>query len=201
MWSLQRRFGNFDMRYVHPRVRGIGNPMDHPAWYWNGDLKKLSFSLVPHPQPVPAEMVDPGETCMQVKATAGEQSISQIVFIGTKIPKESLWYGQLEPGKDYHLEVWLRQEGLGNDGEGQVLLWQCVSPGRPDVHRGRHVEEVHLRLHRLRAARGPVAFRSPVHFHGPGHALDGQLPHLAAATGPRMPRNCTCPTPRCSRSF
>jgi hypothetical protein len=114
---LQRRFGNFDMRYVHPRVRGIGNPADHPAWYWDGDLKKVSFSLVPHPQPVPAEMVDPGETCLQVKATAGEQSIRQIVFIGTQIPKESLWYGQLEPGKDYHLEVWLRQEGLANQGE------------------------------------------------------------------------------------
>jgi hypothetical protein len=116
---LQRRFGNFDMRYVHPRVRGIGNPADHPAWYWDGDLKKVSFSLVPHPQPVPAEMVDPGETCMQVKAAAGEQSIRQIVFIGTKIPKESLWYGQLEPGKSYHLEVWLRQEGLGNQGKVQ----------------------------------------------------------------------------------
>lgn len=110
---LQRRFGNFDMRYVHPRVRGIGNPMDHPNWYWNADLEKVSFSLVPHPQPVPAEMVDPGETCLQVKAAAGEQSIRQLVFIGTKMGKESLWYGQLEPGKRYHLEVWLRQEGLG----------------------------------------------------------------------------------------
>jgi hypothetical protein len=114
---LQRRFGNFDMRYVHPRVRGIGNPADHPDWYWNADLKKVSFSLVPHPQPVPAEMIDPGETCMQVKATAGEQSIRQIVCIGTAIPKENLWYGQLEPGKNYRLEVWLRQEGLAKDGE------------------------------------------------------------------------------------
>ncbi len=114
---VQRRFGNFDMRYVHPRVRGIGNPADKPSWYWDADLKKVSFSLVPHPQPVPAEMVDPGETCMQVKAAAGEVSIRQIVFIGTEIPKESLWYGQLEPGKNYHLEVWLRQEGLGKGGE------------------------------------------------------------------------------------
>ena len=99
------------------RVRGIGNPVDRPNWYWSADSQEVAFSLVPHPQPVPADMVDPGETCMQVKAAAGEQSIRQIVFIGTQIPKESLWYGQLEPGKHYHLEVWLRQEGLANNGE------------------------------------------------------------------------------------
>ena len=114
---LQRRFGNFDMRYVHPRVRGIGNPMDQPNWHWSADPKNVRFSLVPHPKPLPAEMVDPGETCLQVKAAAGEQSIRQIVFIGTKIPGESLWYGQLEPGEHYRLEVWLRQEGLANHGE------------------------------------------------------------------------------------
>lgn len=113
---IERRFGNFDMRYVNPRVRGIGNPVNAPGWYWNGDLSKLSFSLVPHPKPVPPEMDDPGETCMEVKAAAGEQTISQYVFIGTGMGGESIWYGQLEPGKKYRLEVWLRQEGLGNDG-------------------------------------------------------------------------------------
>jgi len=113
---IEKRFGNFDMRYVNLRVRGIGNPADAPGWYWNGDLSKLSFSVVPHPKPVPPEMIDPGETCMQVKAQAGEQTISQIVMIGTEMAGESIWYGQLEPGKKYRLEVWLRQEGLGNDG-------------------------------------------------------------------------------------
>ena len=113
---IEKRFGSFDMRLVNSRVRGIGNPMDAPAWYWNGDPSKLSFSFVPHPQPVPPEMLDPGETCMQVKAGPGEQTISQTVFIGTKKGGESLWYGQLEPGKQYRLEVWLRQDGLGNNG-------------------------------------------------------------------------------------
>jgi len=127
---FEKRFGNFDLRYVNSRVRGIGNPMDAPGWYWHGDLRRggldgrpgqpqgaaPTFSFAPHPKPIPAEMVDPGETCMQVKAGPGEQTISQIVFIGTKHAGESLWYGQLEPGKPYRLEVWLRQEGLGNDG-------------------------------------------------------------------------------------
>ena len=79
-------------------------------------------------------MVDPGETCMQVKAAAGEQSIRQIVFIGTKIPKESLWYGQLEPGKNYHLEVWLRQEGLANQGEVKFSYGKGYPEHCQDLH-------------------------------------------------------------------
>jgi len=113
---LERRLVNFDMKYANPRIRGIGNPPDAPAWYWGGDLAKLTFSLVPHPKPVPAEMVDPGETCLEVKAGPGEQAISQTVFIGTKRGGESLWYGQFEPGRKYRLEAWLRQEGLGEGG-------------------------------------------------------------------------------------
>ncbi len=114
---LDRRFDRFDMRWVNSRVRGIGNPMHHPGWYWNADLSRVSFDLVPHPQPVPAEMIDPGETCLQVTAAAGEQTIHQYTFIGTQRGGESLWYGQLEPGKRYRLEVWLRQEGLARGGE------------------------------------------------------------------------------------
>ena len=114
---IEKRFGNFDMKYVNPRVRGIGNPMNSPNWFWNADLKQVSFSLVPHPKPVPAEMVDPGETCLEVRASPGAQEISQIVFIGTKHGGESIWYGQLEPEKKYRLEVWLRQEGLADGGK------------------------------------------------------------------------------------
>ncbi len=114
---LERRFGNFDMKYVNPRVRGIGNPIDSPEWHWRSEPNTARFSLVPHPQPVPADLVDPGETCLEVKAQAGEQSISQIVFIGTKRGGESLWYGQFEPGRKYRLEVWLRQDGLADNGK------------------------------------------------------------------------------------
>jgi len=115
---LERKFDPFDMRYVHPRVRGIGNPMDSPNWHWRGDPKQVRFALVPHPQPIPKEMTDPGETCLQAEALGpNETSINQFVFIGTDLGNnESIWYGQLEPGKQYHLDVWLRQEGLANRG-------------------------------------------------------------------------------------
>lgn len=113
---VSRRFDPFEMRWVHPRVRGIGNPFDSPAWNWNFDAAKTALALVAHPQPVPAAMVDPGETCLQVKAGPGEQSLNQIVMIGTDMGGESIWYGQLEEGKRYHLSVWLRQEGLANNG-------------------------------------------------------------------------------------
>lgn len=113
---MSKRFEPFSMRYVNSRVRGIGNPMDTPNWYWKCEPPGTAFSLTPHPQPVPAEMLDPGETCLEVRAALGPQSISQTVFIGTQHGRESLWYGQLEPGKAYRLEVWLRQEGLSGDG-------------------------------------------------------------------------------------
>lgn len=113
---LEKRFDTFDMKHVNPRVRGIGNPMDSPNWHWTGDLTQLAFALVPHAQPIPAEMVDPGETCLRVEAKAGTQQIQQICFIGTDHGNESIWYGQLEPDRKYRLEVWLRQQGLANDG-------------------------------------------------------------------------------------
>ena len=76
--TVERRFDPFLMRYVNPRVRGMGGSMDVPEWYWQkGDVGNLIFSLVPHPKPVPAAMVDPGETCLQIKAGPGAQSIFQ----------------------------------------------------------------------------------------------------------------------------
>lgn len=113
---LERRFDTFDMKYVSPRVRGMGNAMDAPDWYWRAEPNTARFSLVPHPQPIPSDLADPGETCLQVTAQAGQQTIGQFVFIGTKMGGESTWYGQLEPGQKYRLEVWLRQEGLADAG-------------------------------------------------------------------------------------
>jgi len=159
---LEKRFDRFDMRHVHPRVRGIGNPMHAPAWYWDGDLAKLSFSLVPHPKPVPGEMLDPGETCMQVEATEGEHTISQTVFIGTNRGGESIWYGQLEPGKRYRLEVWLRQRGLANDG----AVTFSYGRGYPDIRHTFRVTD-DWRLYRFDFT-GPARPRDTWHF---GHAF------------------------------
>lgn len=103
---VERRFDPFRMRYVNPRVRGMGGAMDVPEWYWQkGGAGNLVFSLVPHPKPVPAALVDPGETCLQIKIGPGAQSMFQYAFIGTQQGGESLWYGQLEPGKHYRVEI------------------------------------------------------------------------------------------------
>ncbi len=115
---LERKYGNFDMKYVNTRVRGIGNAVDSPNWYWNvSDKSKISFLLVKHPKPIPDEMFDPGDSCMQIKVKDGQQSINQLVFIDNNKGGESLWYGQLEPGKKYRLEVWMQQQGLADGGK------------------------------------------------------------------------------------
>ena len=108
---LSRKFEPFQMKYVNSRMRGMGNEMNATGWYWQSE-GDLEFSLAPHPQPVPKEMVDPGEACMQIDAATGPQRIWQHVMIGTERAGESRWYGQLEPCRRYRMEVWLRQEGL-----------------------------------------------------------------------------------------
>jgi len=113
---LEKRFVNFDMSLVHPRVRGIGNPVDEPNWYWNADLDQVDFTIVPHPEPVPAEMTDPGETCLRIDAQPGQVVMNQYKFIGTDIEGESSWYAYLEPGRQYRAEFWMRQEGLAGQG-------------------------------------------------------------------------------------
>lgn len=111
---VSKKMDPFQMRWVNPRVRGLNGDFDAPEWYWHSN-GKTCFLLTPHPQPIPPEMLDPGETCLEVRAAAGAQRIEQIVFIGTEQGGESIWYGQLEPGKNYRLEVWLRQEGLADN--------------------------------------------------------------------------------------
>ncbi len=116
----EKKFDPFDLKYLRSRMCNPqkGTTLFTPYWYWRvNDPTKLTFSLVPHPKPVPAEMVDPGETCLQVKVGEGEQTIRQHgIFIGTEHGYDSTFYGQFEPGKKYRLEVWLRQDGLGNKG-------------------------------------------------------------------------------------
>lgn len=115
---IEKRSESFDMNGVSPRVRGIGNPINSPNWWWNvPGGSDVSFALAEHGGTAPAEMIDPGETYLQVTANPGRQTIRQIVFIGTEHGGESLWYGQLEPGRKYRAEFWLKQDGLANGGK------------------------------------------------------------------------------------
>ena len=50
---LSRKFDPFKMKYVNSRVRGIGNPMDAPGWYWNSEGNVRGFSSLPHPEARP----------------------------------------------------------------------------------------------------------------------------------------------------
>jgi hypothetical protein len=164
--ALSRRFDPFDMKYVHPRVRGIGNPADSPGWYWHADLSQIKFALAPHPQPLPAEMDDPGQTCLQVTAAAGPQTISQITMIGTEHGGESLWYGLFEPGCNYRFEGWLRQEGLGDGGK----VTFGFGKGYPAIHTDFVVTEAWQRF--TFDLVGPPRPRDPWHF-GPTFGFTG----------------------------
>jgi len=115
---LEKKFDPFEMKLVNSRVRGVGNPMNSPSWFWNTDsTDDVSLQIVSYQQKPPAEMADPGEGYLEATAKAGKHVIKQTVFIGTDHGKESQWYGQLEPGKHYRAEFWLRQDGLGDDGK------------------------------------------------------------------------------------
>ena len=164
---LEKKYDNFDMKFVNPRVRGIGNPMNSPDWYWYAGQSQVSFSLVPHPQPVPGAMFEPGETCLKIDAKPGKQEIKQIVFIGTKHGGESNFYGQFEPGKHYRLEVWLRQEGLGNGGEVNF----SYGTGYPDIKKTFQVSSKWEKY--VHEWTGPERPTAPMHF---GHTFSFQGP-------------------------
>lgn len=125
---VHQRWENFDMKLVNDRVRGIGNPLDVPNWYWRVDGGAAKFSLVPHGN-VPKEMFDPGETCLQIQAESGPVTLNQLVFIGTDKGREALWYGQFEPGMNYRFEGWMKQQGLGDEGKVKLNYGKDAYPG------------------------------------------------------------------------
>ncbi|MBD3243341.1 MAG: hypothetical protein GF331_22315, partial [Chitinivibrionales bacterium] len=75
--------------------------------------------LVPHPgTPLPQEFLDddPGKTCYELSPTNTEtHNVGKTMFHAYD-QREGLYYGALTPGAPYRVEVWLRQEGLGNGG-------------------------------------------------------------------------------------
>ncbi|MBI5724237.1 MAG: hypothetical protein HZA50_09790 [Planctomycetes bacterium] len=130
---LEKNFGlDFNMKYVHPRVRGIVGDFNlvGSSSAWNvSDATKLALSTVAHPKPPPPEMTDAGGACFKAAAKDGENYVHQYAFIAADVPGENLWWAQLEPGKHYVAEVWLMQEGLANDGTIKFSLGQ----GYPDI--------------------------------------------------------------------
>lgn len=74
--------------------------------------------LVDHPGVLPAEFMaeNPGETCLKVDApNAGSVNISQYIYQATLSSSET-WYSLFHPGNTYRAEVWMRQDGLADNG-------------------------------------------------------------------------------------
>jgi hypothetical protein len=99
----------------HPRVRKgrIGE-----TWRYDPNLPDTTLRRVSHQVTVPAEMLFPGETCMEMRTPyRGLQEIGgPYIFYPSNGRGEAEWYSQLEPGRTYRFEVWMRQSGLGNGG-------------------------------------------------------------------------------------
>ncbi len=81
---------------------------------------------VPHPEPVPSDMREPGQTCLRVEVGDGEVGIGQYVYYRHD-DGEGQWYSQLHPGAPYRAEVWLRQEGLADEGRVGVFFTESYA--------------------------------------------------------------------------
>lgn len=106
---IEKKYIDFDMRGVSPRVRGIGNPSDTPNWHWRtyGDI---SLSLDQHKSSLPEGMLG-GETALKVVTEKNGGQLYQAVAAGSGVAND-YWYGHFEAGKRYRWEGWLRAESL-----------------------------------------------------------------------------------------
>ncbi len=146
---------------VHPRLHGWWDQDQHYLFLWGDGVRS---QLVPHPAPVPAELDEPGQTCLQITADNAQQHHAGQWTYHPFDQHEGQWYSQLTPGASYRVEAWLRQEGLGDDGRvsfafvggnsyaaaNQVEPWQVtdawqrftydfVAPPYPETGSGAHI--------------------------------------------------------------
>ncbi len=132
--ALEKDLSEFDMNWVHERVRAIQGPKDRPIWYWKTNNDDVRFSFYDYEGDAPSGMIDPGNSCMLIDVPAGPVTIEQRCFIGTDKGKESLYYTQLEPGKKYRIEAWMKQEDLGDGGQVTFFISPQKTPGHQDIH-------------------------------------------------------------------
>ena len=121
---FSKRIRKADPAWAHPRVRtGTVNET------WRADsYTGITFDRVTHTGTVPPELRFPGETCMQVTIPrAGGQEIGGPYIFYPANGREGDWYGQLEPGRTYRYEAWMRQTGLGNSGRVRLGLGSFYS--------------------------------------------------------------------------
>ncbi|MBD3240333.1 MAG: hypothetical protein GF331_07085 [Chitinivibrionales bacterium] len=130
--GLGLRFG--DYVYIKLKTNYIGPETSPPDLreHWYGDRPLLgglggdwTGAIVPHPGTIPSEFDDHGETCLEVTAPNDQTvAVGQHVYYRYQAEGEGQWYSQLHPGASYRVSVWLRQEGLGNNGEVRFVFRQ-----------------------------------------------------------------------------
>ncbi len=120
-----KRIRTADPAWAHPRVR---TGMVGETWRADG-ASGITFERVTHPGSVPAGLNFPGETCLRVSSPQpGAHEIGgPYVFYPATGGGESVWYGQLEPGRTYRYEAWMRQSGLGDGGQIRLGLGSFYS--------------------------------------------------------------------------
>ncbi len=111
---IDKRLFEVDHMWGHPRVRKERASESWRPNTWAG----TSVRRVPHTAPLPAAFRFPGESCYEVKTTGSSPSdlSGPWLFFRANGSGEDQWYSQLEPGRTYRYEAWLRQEGLGDGG-------------------------------------------------------------------------------------
>ncbi len=114
---FELRTNRVSSAWAHPRVRDIDGKVSE-TWR-NSGSGEVSISRDYHQASLPATFRFPGETCLKVESpAAGSRAVAgPAILYPAKNDGEATWYGQLEPGKTYRYDVWLRQEGLGNGGK------------------------------------------------------------------------------------
>ncbi len=127
--NLDLHFG--DYAYIKLKTTSMGPETSPPDLRNDFQGLKSLFSttsgewepaLVAHPQPLPQEFEEPGETCLEVTLPESETvRLGQWVYHQYD-NKEGQWYSQLHPGASYRASVWLRGEGLGNDGKARFTF-------------------------------------------------------------------------------
>jgi hypothetical protein len=123
------RFG--DYAYIKLKTNCIGPEPSPPDLreHWRGDQPYLTGlsgtwtgAIVSHPGSIPDAFDDHGESCL--RATFPEEEtvrLGQYVYYQCD-DDQGQWYSQLHPGASYRVEVWMRQEGLGNNGQARFMF-------------------------------------------------------------------------------
>jgi MYXO-CTERM domain-containing protein len=102
--------------------------------HWAGDLGGLTrmagdwvAERVPHPGELPAEWLEPGQSCLRIEAEDGGARAGHYSYYRYD-DAEGQWYSQLHPGASYRAEAWMRQEGLGDGGRVGWFFTETYQP-------------------------------------------------------------------------